>query len=256
MPPVTPGAYLFRIRAAGDPSYAPPSRMQARLQRLELTGAQVRAVAADEASLARHRLAEGDLHGARGAHALDQAWVEVARGAPASVRRRLAELLDAGETARVGWLLRVHPQDVVPPLEDLLAEDFATVFRDAMDIDVRGRRPTAAQRDALLLPSLQALPASDPAGRQVRLWRARIRMERGERARAAMLAQSIVAAADAAGDERAEAYLLLAQLAETEAGRAAHVARALEAAVDPALARRVAREGATGPGEPQSRPRP
>lgn len=239
MEPMAPGPYVLRIRAAGDAGYSPPSRLQAQLAALRLVGVRLRDVPVPPEAKSRAAWMAGDLGG--DVAAADRAWRSIAAGDRASLGDDLASLIRSGDTRRVGWLLRQHPVDVVPLLEELLGPDFAPTFHEVMDIDSRGRQPTAAHRDALLLPHLASLPASDPSGRQVRLWRARIRMERGERARARQLAQSIVEADGDHDRQRGEALLLLAELATTEEEREAHVARALAISPDRTLHRRVVR---------------
>ena len=247
MPELVPGAYVLRVRAAGEPTYSPPSRMQVRLEALDLLGATLRSVEPGQGSAARRALMEGAVV-REGADPQDAAWLAVAGGDRGELRDALAGLLEVGAEDRVGWLLRQHPVAVVPLLEDLLGARFAATFYQVMDIDSRGRHPTAAHRDALLLPSLEALPPQDPAARQVRLWRARIRLERGERARARQLAQSVLDAHTSAlvgeegvgGEQLGEAHLLLAELASSDAEREGHLRQAVERSTDPTLPRRAA----------------
>jgi hypothetical protein len=241
MAPLEPGAYVLRLRAAGYPGYSPPTRLQGRLLGLEATGAVLRDVPEDDGTWARRKLFLGEVEDdvvAR-ANAEDRPWLHLARGdldaAEASLR--------AVSPERLGWLMRTHPREVVPMAETLLGDGFAERFQSVMDPDVRGRHPTQALRDALLVPRLEAIPADDPSGRRVRLWRAAIHLDRGARARARTLATSVIEAREASEVELGEAWLLLARLAESADDRRRCVDQALAVSPDPTLARRVSREG-------------
>jgi predicted Ser/Thr protein kinase len=179
--PLPPGDYTLEIRVAGDADYGPPTELHATDLVIHGIGLTPRAGVSDDP----HRsLLDGAID--PGLSPLDQALID---GDATVVTAALVPHLD--DTALLRRLLRRHDRVVTAPLVRLLGPRFPAVFRDTWDEAVRyaGDRPDIDE--AVLRPELAALPPSDPAGAEVRLWRARVLVRRGERAAASSLLTSV-----------------------------------------------------------------
>ena len=226
--PLAPGIYTLQLRAHGVENYHPPTRLRARLHHLDGVGlASVPSVpSAQETARQQLYLGRSDASPADE----EAAWGALARGDAAALRDALANLWERGDRRRLRWLLRSSGSDVVVPLASVAGTGFPALFEEAWDAKSTGGFVDPSLHDELLRPSLAMLPASDPAGARLRLERAEVRLQRGDRAGARTLAESVLAeASDVA--PKIDAWLLLARLAESEAE--AHEAEEQAIALDP-----------------------
>lgn len=208
VPPVVPGPAELVIRAHGDPTYSPPTRVRARLQRLSGVGILPGDALPDARAHTLRALFEGEPSDRPPVEPELAARWAVATGSTEVLR----EALDACDAPARRRLIRHAPQAVLPLLERALPPAaLADLLQDTVD-DLASNQPWQAELAELLaLPSLTSFPVHTGSGRHLRIWRAQTALLRGRRAEARSLAESVVQA-DAADPATVDALLLLARL--------------------------------------------
>ncbi len=223
--PLEPGLYTLRLKAWGVPSYDPPTRISATLHSLTTIGLDPVERPRTPAQLARAALFAGQT--AEGLPPEELAWRHLANGDIEGLRTALTERWTAGDRRRIKWLIRSAGADVVPLLPGITGDAFPELFRDAWSEMSDPLKRTTAVETELLRPIVTDLPASDPAGRSLRLVRADIRARRGQRARARALARSVLDS-DPSPEQAIDAWLVLARTATNDEEARVAARKALE----------------------------
>ena len=226
--PLAAGPAELVLRAHGDPTYDPPTRIRARLRQLRTVGIAPRPTEPDALSRGVRQLIEGHVDGPAPS-GLEAEWA-IARGDSAALRHALAQADDA----RIRRLLRSSGALVTPALSEVVSDEhFARLYADALRSTAKARSRTLEAQEALLRLRPDTLDPSYPSARKLRYWLAEVHYRRGERAAARTLARSLTHAHD---DVTIDARLLLARLDATDPERAtAHLEAAMSMAQAPEL---------------------
>ncbi|MCB9671619.1 MAG: serine/threonine protein kinase [Alphaproteobacteria bacterium] len=217
--PIEPGDYTLVLRVLGERDYSPPTRVRARLDRLAGVGIEPGVAQRDALEIARQAHVDGDP--VQGLEPLYQALLDEE---PDALRAALAATWASGDEAALRRVLRSHGRLVCAPLEELLGSAFARVYFDTWEDPARNRPDAAETLDALLRPALVSIPADSPYGGRLRIWRARLLLDTGERTAARELARSVVDAGVVPADDLVEAHLLLARSDRSTEARLGHLA--------------------------------
>lgn len=182
--PVEPGPAEIVLRAHGDSTYKPPTRVRFTLEHLTAHGLALRDLPPTPrqawlASIVDGRTPEGP--------------------APSGLERRAAlargdletwgALLRQAPPHEQAWALRTHGLPALDALEPLGPERFSAVLHTALDGKHRVDDPDV--RQALFAPRLGSFPLTTPAGRALRLWRAEAWQTQGNPGAARRLLASV-----------------------------------------------------------------
>lgn len=236
--PIAPGPAELVLRAFGEPLYNPPTRLRTHLTELRAIGLRDRPALPDPRADALRALVTG---GETSELPRDLApWLAAALGDVQALARAFPTLPETEQR----WLLRAYNASAVPAAETALGSGFAKVYAAALAEPLRDLNEPSIQQ-AVLRPRLASLDPQTEAGRLLRTARADVLLQRGDRAAAVALAQSVV---EVGADDlpTLNAHLLLARLFAHQPARAqAHQQTAIALSPNPYRLRERLARGAT-----------